>query len=237
MLRAMKKVFDEAERERLFNFRIGKLIARLPPASSKVLGSAFRRQIAVGRLIRVSAMSDHVVLVPNAYISADEIPFSLWLDSFLTRTLHMPYYVGLLSAAAIYGAIATSRSQLQVVGERRHHPVIIRAQRVLFSTGPIANVPKRRIHSPYGSHLISTPEVTCLDLARVRSPIPTATAIPAIAQLLRHCSPSGMRRALDAFPSYSRATVLYEIARAENHLDLAKSIRQWVPAGTADTST
>ena len=81
--------------------------------------------------------------------------------------LDRPYYVGLLSAAAVHGAAHQRAQVFQVVTEVPTRPIKVAHLQIEFHRNRnIQEVPVTRIKTETGSMLVSTPEGTALDLVR-----------------------------------------------------------------------
>jgi predicted transcriptional regulator of viral defense system len=106
------------------------------------------------------------VIVPTEYRSAGAPPPSWFIDD-LMRFLRQPYYVGLLSAAALHGASHQQSMVFQVVTDRPTRPAVAGRARVEFRMSRSVEVtPMEVTQTETGSMLISTPEATAVDLAR-----------------------------------------------------------------------
>jgi predicted transcriptional regulator of viral defense system len=79
--------------------------------------------------------------------------------------LHLPYYVGLLSAAQYHGAAHQRPQTFHVFLAKNRRPIRCGAVRVDFTArNRVAEVPVERINTPRGTLLVSSPEATALDL-------------------------------------------------------------------------
>ncbi len=117
-----------------------------------------------GRL--VSPRRGLYVIVPAEYGSAGAPPATWFIDD-LMRYLDQPYYVALLSAAAIHGAAHQQPMLFQVMTDRPTRPA--RAGRVRISfhmSRSVEETPVTKVQTETGYIPISTPEVTALDLVR-----------------------------------------------------------------------
>ena len=104
MRSALSTVLDEAESRGKLNLRTAEIAQAMPGVSDEALRQALHRQQRKGRIVRTSRGSEHWVIVPLQDASAGAPPLETWLDAYLSKTLGVPYYVGLLSAAEVYGA-------------------------------------------------------------------------------------------------------------------------------------
>ncbi len=128
------------------------------------LNKALQRSGRQGRVIR--PRRGFYVIVPLEYSSAGTIPPE-WFINDLMSFIGSSYYVGCLSAAAIYGAAHQKPQELQVVVPFHLRMVDLRTVRIRFLQ--FAGMAKalthpRRTHT--GDYPVSTPEWTAIDLIR-----------------------------------------------------------------------
>lgn len=106
------------------------------------------------------------VVIPVEYREAGTPPASWFIDA-LMQYLKQPYYVGLLSAAAIHGAAHQQPMVFQVVTNRPTRPISVGRVRIQFNMSravkltPVVDVP-----TDTGSMRVATPEATAFDLVR-----------------------------------------------------------------------
>lgn len=92
----------------------------------------------------------------------------LWIDD-LMRFHHVPYYVGLLSAAALLGAAHQQPQEFQVVSGAVLRPLTVGRVRIRFFFRRRMDVAvTESMKTPSGSVPVSTPEMTAFDLVRYR---------------------------------------------------------------------
>lgn len=126
--------------------------------------SALRRLKKKGRL--VSPRRGFYVFVPPEHRAAGSPPASWFIDD-LMRYCGCDYYVGLLTAAALYGASHQQPMVFQVLtdglnGTMRAGRVTIQAIR----SRSVGTMPVQRLRTETGSMVVSTPEATAFDLMR-----------------------------------------------------------------------
>ena len=81
------------------------------------------------------------------------------------KSLELPYYAGLLSAAQYYGAAHHRPQEFQVFLAKNRRPIQCGRVRVAFLTRKrLTDVPVLSINTPRGTVLVSSPEATALDL-------------------------------------------------------------------------
>lgn len=106
------------------------------------------------------------VVVPAEYRAAGCPPAS-WFIHDLMRYLGQPYYVGLLSAAAIHGAAHQQPMVFQVVTDRPTRAATAGRVRIEFRMSRLVNeVPVVDVQTETGSMRVSSPEATAYDLVR-----------------------------------------------------------------------
>ncbi len=106
------------------------------------------------------------VVIPAEYAESGSPP-ALWFIDDLMRFLDQPYYVGLLSAAALHGASHQQPMVFQVVTDRPTRPVAVGRARISFHVSrSVATIPASPVQTDTGYVRVSDPEATALDLTR-----------------------------------------------------------------------
>lgn len=106
------------------------------------------------------------VIVPLEYREVGCLPASWFIDD-LMRFLEQPYYVGLLSAAAIHGASHQQPMVFQVVTDRPTREGKAGRIRIEFHMSRfVADAPVVDVQTETGSMHVSSPEVTAYDVVR-----------------------------------------------------------------------
>ena len=109
------------------------------------------------------------VIVPIEYRNAGAPPPSWFIGDFM-RFLNQPYYVGLLTAAALHGAAHQQPMTFQVVTDRPTRKARAgRAQIAFHVARNLPRIPTASVPTETGSMLVSTPEATAFDLVRFAS--------------------------------------------------------------------
>ncbi|MFA5844811.1 MAG: type IV toxin-antitoxin system AbiEi family antitoxin [Coriobacteriia bacterium] len=133
------------------------------PTSEIAVDNALRRLKKRGRI--VTPRRGFYVIVPTEYITAGSPPS--WFIDDLMRFLDQPYYVGLLSAAAIHGASHQQPMTFQVVTDRPTREGVAGRARITFHmSGSVAETPAVAMQTETGTMFVSTPESTAFDLVR-----------------------------------------------------------------------
>jgi len=126
--------------------------------------AALRRLKKKGRI--ASPRRGFFVIVPVEYRSAASPPASWFIDDLLAY-MGQPYYVGLLTAAALHGAAHQQPQVFQVVTDRPMRPARMARQRIEFHRNRnLLEVPVERVKTETGWMRVSTPEATAVDLVR-----------------------------------------------------------------------
>jgi len=124
--------------------------------------AALRRLSNSGRI--VSPRRGFFVIVPPEYRVAGAPPPSWFIDD-LMGFLGQPYYVALLSAAAIHGASHQQPMTFQVLTSAPIRPVAAgRVQIQFFTSGLVEKVPVVDVQTETGTMRVATPAVTAFDL-------------------------------------------------------------------------
>ena len=133
-------------------------------SSPVAVQASLRRLTQKGRI--VSPRRGFYVIVPAEYRAAGAPPAS-WFIHDLMGYLDQPYYVGLLSAAAIHGAAHQQPMVFQVVTDRRTRPIHVGRGRIQFvQSAHVNEVPVIQVETETGTMRVSTPEATAFDLVR-----------------------------------------------------------------------
>jgi predicted transcriptional regulator of viral defense system len=173
--------------------------------SDIALEAALRRLRRRGRI--ASPRRGFYVLVPLEYRVAECPPASWFIDD-LMRFFNQPYYVGLLSAAAIHGAAHQQPMVFQIVTDRPMRPA--------------------RAGTETGSMRVSTPEATAFDLVRFA---PVAGRLNNVATVLSELAEKLEAKALAkiaryySVPDVQRTGYLLEMLGEQ---DLAKPLTDWL---------
>lgn len=126
--------------------------------------AAARRLLAKRRL--VVPRRGFFVIVPVEYRSAGAPPPDWFVDD-LMAFVDQPYYVGLLSAAALHGAAHQQAQEFQVVTSAPLRPIRAGRSRIRFFTKrTVERTATDRVKTETGSLRVSSPEATALDLVR-----------------------------------------------------------------------
>jgi predicted transcriptional regulator of viral defense system len=133
-------------------------------------GSKSSVQQALYRFVKANKLfspkKDFFVIVPPEYQSTGSVP-SLWFIDAYMNAMQCPYYVGLLSAAALLGAGHQQPQMLQVLTSKQMTPIHKKEARIQFYTiNTIDNQLLVSHKTPYGYVRVSSPALTLIDLFR-----------------------------------------------------------------------
>lgn len=132
--------------------------------SAEAVKKALQRMTGRGRIAK--AKDYFYVIVPLEYSAAGAPPAS-WFVHDLMMAMELPYYVGLLSAAAQHGASHHAPQEFQVVTDRYVRPIVVGRAKVRFFTSKFVNdVATTNTKTPTGTMRMATPETTVVDLVR-----------------------------------------------------------------------
>jgi len=132
--------------------------------SEQALKKAVQRLVAKRRL--AVPRRGFFVIVPVEYREAGAPPPSWYIDD-LMDFLGQPYYVGLLSAAALHGAAHHQPQEFQVVTNRQLRRVAAGRARIrFFRKLHLERTPTSKVKTETGDMRVATPEATALDLLR-----------------------------------------------------------------------
>lgn len=129
--------------------------------------TALRRLKEQGRV--VSPRRGFYVVVPPEYRSTGSPPASWFIDD-LMGYLGQPYYVGLLSAAAIHGSSHQQPMVFQVMTSVPTREVSVGKVTIQFSMNSnIEQMPVAEKQTETGTMRVATPETTAFDLIRYQA--------------------------------------------------------------------
>jgi predicted transcriptional regulator of viral defense system len=132
--------------------------------SPDAVSKALQRSVKRGRIIK---LKDYFyAVVPLEYMNAGAPPVS-WIVRDLMAAMGLPYYVGLLTAAALYGASHQQPQEFQIQTDRSVRPMIAGHSRLrFFASKYVAGAATTDMKTPTGSMRVSTRETTVVDLVR-----------------------------------------------------------------------
>ncbi|GMU87670.1 MAG: hypothetical protein AMXMBFR48_29110 [Ignavibacteriales bacterium] len=159
----LENYLDELQSSGKISFSWVELKQHFSGRSDNSLKLALHRQVKKGKL--VAFYKGFYLIIPPEYRKRKILPLELFVDR-LFRFLDREYYVGLLSAAAYYGAshhaIMESFAFIQKPPMRRSEAEGLRVNYLVKSVFPESGIIKRKSDAGYFN--ISSPELTAIDL-------------------------------------------------------------------------
>lgn len=132
--------------------------------SAEAVKKALQRLARRGRLVK--AKDYFYVITPLEYHNAGGPPAS-WFIHDLMAAMGLPYYVGILTAAAQHGASHQQPQEFQVITDRSVRTLTVGRTRIrFFASQYVAKAAVANIKTPTGTMRVATPETTAVDLVR-----------------------------------------------------------------------
>jgi predicted transcriptional regulator of viral defense system len=202
--------------------------------------SAAAAKLALNRLAKqgliASPARGFYIIVPPEYRSLGSLPADQFIPALMTK-LGQPYYLGLLSAAQYHGAAHHRPQETQVMVGKSRRPIACGAVRVAFIVRKdIARIPVQPFNTPRGTVLVSTPEVTAVDLVGYPHHIggldQVATVLEDLAEKL---DPDKLAAAAALAPMPWAQRLGYLLERVDAH-DRARPLKSYVAAHARRTA-
>ncbi len=157
------------------------------------------------------------------------LPPTSWIDD-LMRFHEVPYYVGLLSAAALHGAAHQQPQEFQIVAGSILRPLTVGRVRIrFFFRRQMALAVTEKVKTSSGYIPVSTPEMTAYDLVRYRKGAGSidhvATVLSELAERMDPRRLLAIAKKGEEMPVVQRLGYLLE--RTE-HGDLSADLRKFV---------
>lgn len=139
------------------------------------------------------------VIVPLEYSAAGAPPASWFVDD-LMKFEEAPYYVGLLSAAALYGAAHQQPQESQIVTDKQLRPTTAGRNRLrFFLKREMARTPTEEHRTETGTLRVSTPESTAFDLVRYAASLGGLSSVATVlSELAERLEPDRLAHAASA---------------------------------------
>jgi predicted transcriptional regulator of viral defense system len=195
--------------------------------SAEAVKKALQRLTLRGRIAK--AKSYFYVIVPLEYATAGAPPVT-WVVKDLMTAMALPYYVGLLSAAAQHGASHHASQEFQVVTDRYVRPIVVgRSQVRFFASKFVTAAVAQNIKTPTGLMRVSTAETTVVDLVRFAKSVGqldhVATVVAELATLLDPRKLVAAVKVVGDLPNAQRLGYILDRVRARK---VAEPLRDWI---------
>ncbi len=157
-------------------------------------------------------------------------PVAAWLDAFF-RLRDEPYYVGLLSAAALHGSSAQAVQVTQVLVTQPTRALVLgRVGLRFFVKKDVVATPRIELPGLLAPLEVSTPEATALDLIAFQSRLGGIERVTeVIAGLLPQMTTPGLKSALQAEPALAVRQRLGYVLDVLGRERLAATVRRSLP--------
>jgi predicted transcriptional regulator of viral defense system len=200
-----------------------------PAISAASTNAALARAEAAG-LIVTPVRGFHVV-VPLEDRGVGAPSWRIFLDPMMTD-LSLPYYVGLLTAAAQHGASPQAGQVTQVVVPRQRRPIDVGRGRIEFVVcHDTASAPIEFVNAPSGRYRMATPELTALDLVRYSSRAGGwGNVVSVLRDLAPALRPSHFRPVLATEPAAADIARLGYLLEQLGAADAAAPLHRWIEA-------
>lgn len=171
------------------------------------------------------------VIVPLEYAIGGIIPPDWFIDD-LMKFLAQPYYVGVLTAAALHGAGHQQPQEYQVVVSMPERAINTTNLRIrFFLKKSMSQVPVERVKSYTGFLPVSTPAVTALDLVRFAPIIGGLDVVlTVLEELVEKINAEDLLKAAKQESERSQVQRLgYLLERTQGH-KLTEGLAEWLAA-------
>jgi predicted transcriptional regulator of viral defense system len=154
---------DDRQAHGKYNFLRAEAVAG-SGLSAEAVKKALQRSVARGRVLK---LKDYFyVIVPLEYQAAGGPP-ATWFIRDLMAAMELPYYVGLLTAAAQHGASHQQPQEFQVITDRSVRSLTAGRVKIrFFASQYVERAAATDIKTPTGLMRVSTPETAAIDLVR-----------------------------------------------------------------------
>lgn len=201
---------------------------------SRAVEAALRRYGRNGAIRRLSRKSRAFVIVPPEYRTMGLPPVDWWLNDYMAH-LKKPYYLGLLSAAALAGSSHFAVMESQVVTTEWMRPIEQGRLRIRFFQKVSIPAPlAETFQNPWSPLWVSKPALTAFDLVRYRICSLGQTCL-VLADLAPKIGGSDLHAVLDAGNDQPSAQRLGALLDAIGATKLADETSRWLADRTVRT--
>jgi predicted transcriptional regulator of viral defense system len=226
---------DSLQAQGRYTFTSAEAIAKSGLTAESVR-KALRRLTQHARILRLKEY--FFSIVPPEYRTAGAPP-PTWFIRELMAAMRQPYYVALLSAAALHGVSHQQPQIFQVMTDRPTRGIRAgRTQVHFYTTKYMSAAATLEMKTPTGAVRISTPETTAVDLVRFAK---SAGQLDHVAAVIKELAPQidarrllSAVRSVDDVPNTQRLGYVLECVRSKPlaaplHDWLARRIERWQP--------
>jgi predicted transcriptional regulator of viral defense system len=184
---------------------------------------------------RIAKAKDYFyVIVPLEYSRVGAPPPS-WYIHDLMAAIKLPYYVGLLTAAAQHGSSHQQPQEFQVTTDRSVRPIVVGNARIRFFASKFVNdAAAQDVKTPTGIMRVSTPETTAIDLVRFAKAAGyldnVATVISELSDSLNPKKLLAAAKLTNDVPNAQRLGYILDQVKAR---ELAKPLHAWIARQSA----
>ena len=195
--------------------------------SEEALKKAVRRLVTKRRLAVPNR--GFYVIVPVEYRDAGSPPPSWFIDD-LMKFHGQPYYVGILSAAALHGAAHQQPQEFQVVTNAQLRPAIAGRARIrFFQKADLEHTSTADMKTETGTMRVATPEATSLDLFRyLKGAGHLGHVATVLAELAERMEPQRLVEAARVEGQISNAQRLGHVLDQIGATELAGALADWI---------
>jgi len=188
--------------------------------------NSIKRQVAAKQILPL--MKKYYLIIPPEYKKLQSVPPELFIDD-LMKSLELPYYVGLLSAASFYGATHQATQVFQIVVQARLKPIILGRTRVQFYFNKrLSHVPIQPLKTDRGPLDVSTPEATAFDLVRYMHQSGHLNHVATVLnELAENLTPSLLKKTAKQFPLVYAQRLGY-LLEYLGHQNLAETLASYI---------
>lgn len=169
------------------------------------------------------------VIVPLEYATSGLVPPD-WFIADLMKFLEQPYYVGVLTAAALHGASHQQPQEYQVVVARPERAIRTANLNIrFFLKKSMAQVTVEQVKAYTGFLTVSTPSVTALDLVRFAPAIGGLDAVlTVLTEMVEKITPEDLLKAAQQESERSQVQRLGWLLERTKRGELAKGLASWL---------
>ena len=169
------------------------------------------------------------VIVPLEYAAGGIVPPDWFVDD-LMKFLKQPYYVGVLTAAALHGASHQQPQEYQVVVAKPERAIRTANLNLrFFLKKSMGRAPVERVKAYTGFLAVSTPAVTALDLVRFAPAIGGLDAVlTVLEELVEKITPEDLLKAAQQESERSQVQRLGWLLERTKRRELAEGLATWL---------